>query len=130
LGAKGDLTTRLLDRLPPACGRRLVVIDAADPGNLPAVNLIDPATYGGSSHQVAAHLATVMAKAWPAWGHRIADVAHHAVLTLAATPGTTLADLPLLLTDTRWRDTVLATAARRLGPLDGRSLRQFWAAYD
>jgi hypothetical protein len=72
-----------------------------------------------------------MAKVWAQhWGRRTDDIARHAVLTLAHTPGTTLADLPLPLTDTGHRRRAVRAARARLGPAPGPTLEGFWDSYD
>ena len=61
---------------------------------------------------------SVMAKVWARWwGHRTADICHHALLTLAHIDGSTLAHLPRLLSDTAWR---AGARARRPGSWSAR----------
>jgi hypothetical protein len=128
--AKADLIRDILDRLPTGCGDRLVIIDPDETQAPPAINLLDPAV-GGSAHQRAAHIAAVMAKVWYRWwGHRTADIAHHALLTLALTPGATLAQVPRLLGDTRWRARRVAAVKRRIGAWEGATLAEFWDGYE
>jgi hypothetical protein len=128
--SKGDLIRDLLDRLPAGCGDRLVIIDPDEQHAPPALNLLDPAA--GSPHQIAAHVTSVMAKVWSRWwGHRTADIAYHAILTLAHLPGATLADLPRLLSDRAWRSRRVCTVIGRLG---GRAqqgtMAEFWEGFD
>lgn len=128
--AKADLVRDILDRLPANCADRLVIIDPDETTAPPAINLLDPAA-GGSPHQRAAHIASVMAKVWSRWwGHRTADIAHHALLTLAYTPGATLAQLPRLLSDTAWRTRRVAAVRRRLGMWEGATLGEFWDGFE
>lgn len=126
--AKGDFIRDLLDRLPQGCGDRLVIVDP-DTADLPAWNLLDPATVG-SPHLVAAHVVGVMARVWSRWwGHRTADIAHHGLLTLAHLPGATLADLPRLLSDRAWRTPRVARVLAQPGT--GQStLAEFWEGFD
>lgn len=128
---KGDLVRDVLDRLPATCGDRLVIIDPDEQDAPPALNLLQPGVGGGSPHEVAAHVTSVMAKVWSRWwGHRTADLAHHGLLTLAHLPGSTLADLPRLLVDRPWRIRVVSTVAAALGSLAARPLVDFWLGFD
>lgn len=129
---KGDLINDLLDRLPAECGDRLILIDPAEIDAPPALNLLDPVH--GTPHQVAAHVTAVMGQVWSRWwGHRTADIAHHALLTLAHLPGATLGQLPRLLSDGDWRaetvEKVKGIAARR-DPWQVQTLAEFWRAYE
>jgi hypothetical protein len=129
--AKGDLVTDLLDRLPAECGDRLVIIDPQERKAPPALNLLDPATSGGSPHHVAAHVTSVMAKVWSRWwGDRMSEVAYHGLLTLAHLPEATLADLPRLLGDRRWRTPRVRAVLAALGRWEGANLAEFWEGFD
>jgi hypothetical protein len=128
--AKGDLIRDLLDRLPASCGDRLVLIDPDEHDAPPAINLLDPTGHGGTPHEVAAALTAVMAKVWARWwGHRTADICYHGLLTLACLEGATLAQLPRLLSDARWRERRIAAATDRLGTWDGGTLAEFWDGF-
>src|SRR4051812_8622354 len=102
--AKGDLIRDLLDVLPTGCGDRLVIVDPDETQAPPAINLLDPKVHGGSPHDVAAHTTSVMSKVWSRWwGDRMTEFAYHGLLTLAYLPGSTIAQLPRLLSDAKWR---------------------------
>jgi hypothetical protein len=127
---KGDLINDILDRLPADCGDRLVIIDPHETQAPPALNLLAP-TPGFSPYDVAAHVSSVMAKVWSRWwGHRTADIAHHALLTLAHTEGSTLAHLPRLLSDTDWRAEKVAAVRTKVGPWEATTLGEFWDGYE
>jgi hypothetical protein len=129
--SKGDLIRDLLDRLPASCGRRLVLIDPDETDAPPAINLLDPQTAGASPYDVAAQISSVMSKVWSRWwGHRTADVAHHALLTLAHLPGATLAQLPRLLSDPQWRARQVRAVIGRLGAGQAGTLGEFWDGFD
>jgi hypothetical protein len=129
--AKGDLVRDLLDRLPAECGDRLVLIDPSEDKAPPALNLLDPAVSGGSAHHVAAHVSSVMARVWSRWwGDRMSEIAYHGLLTLAHLPGATLADLPRLLGDRRWRSPRVASVLDQLGSGQAGTLAEFWEAFD
>ncbi len=129
--AKGDLIRDLLDRLPKAAGDRLVLIDPDERQAPPAINLLDPAVHGGTPHDVAANLTAVMAKVWARWwGHRTADICYHALLTLAYLEGSTLAQLPRLLSDSKWRAERVTTVTNALKAWEGNTLGEFWEGFD
>lgn len=129
--AKGDLIRDLLGVLPADCGDRLVIIDPDETDAPPAINLLDPATHGGSPHDVASRVTSVMSKVWARWwGHRTADVCYHALLTLASFSGSTLAQLPRLLSDSRWRAGRVRSVVDRLDPWEGATLAEFWEGFD
>ncbi|MDG4764492.1 type IV secretory system conjugative DNA transfer family protein [Solwaraspora sp. WMMD406] len=129
--AKGDLIRDLLARLPKDCGDRLVLIDPDEHTAPPAINLLDPAVHGGSPHDVAANLTAVMAKVWSRWwGHRTADICYHGLLTLAHVEGATLAQLPRLLSDSKWRTSRVNTATSKLNAWEGNTLGEFWEGFN
>lgn len=117
---KGDLVTDVLTRLPQDRGTRVVVLDPSDPAPV-GFNPIDGGAVGvdGVLH--------VLRSVWSdSWGPRLNDVLHAGLLTLAASPGQTLAELPLLLGDAAFRRPLVARAmqADRLG------LGTFWPWFD
>jgi hypothetical protein len=129
--AKGDMVRDLLDVLPRSCGSRLVLVDPEEVTAVPAINLVDPDTHGGSAHDVAAHITAVMAKVWSRWwGDRMTEFAYHGLLTLAYLPGSTLAHLPRLLSDTRWRSGRVRAVVDRLGVWEAGTLAEFWEGFN
>lgn len=125
---KGDFARDLLERLPASVAHRLVIIDPDEREAPPALNLFD---LGDDPESVADQLVGVMAKVWAQyWGPRTDDLARHAVLTLAHLPGATLADLPILVTDSAYRNTVLRRVKRTADPAQAAGLEAFWAWYD
>lgn len=129
--AKGDLIRDLLDVLPASSGDRLVIVDPDERSAPPAINLLDPAVHGGTAHDVAAAVTSVMSKVWARWwGHRTADICYHGLLTLAHLPGSTLAQLPRLLSDSTWRAKQVQAATNRLGAWEGNTLGEFWEGFD
>jgi len=129
--AKGDLIRDLLDVLPRECGDRLVVVDPDETMAPPAINLLDPAVHGGSPHDVAAHITSVMSKVWSRWwGDRMTEFAYHGLLTLAYLPGATLAQLPRLLSDARWRAGRVKAVTDQLGAWEASTLAEFWDGFN
>jgi hypothetical protein len=129
--AKGDLIRDLLDRMPESAGDRLVLIDPDERHAPPAINLLDPAVHGGTPHDVAANLTSVMSKVWARWwGHRSADICYHALLTLAHLEGSALAQLPRLLSDSEWRAARVKTVTNAIKAWEGNTLGEFWEGFD
>ena len=129
--AKGDLIRDLLDVLPAGCGDRLVIVDPDETTAPPAINLLDPAVHGGSPHEVAAHITSVMAKVWSRWwGDRMTEFAYHGLLTLAYLPGTTIAQLPRLLSDARWRAGRVTAVTDALDAWEAGTLAEFWDGFN
>lgn len=122
LDPKGDMVTGLLERLPAAVAGRLVLIDPAETEAPAALNILD-----GANPEVAAdQVVSVFRRIWAAWwGPRMDDILRCACLTLARVPGSTLADIPALLTEPPVR-AALAGAAAEHDPY----LRGFWRWYD
>jgi len=118
---KGDLVHDLLARMPePALGR-LVLIDPEETEAPPALNVLGGEPAEMAVDQVVSVFARIFA-AW--WGPRTDDVLRSACATLRRLPGATLADVPVLLHDARWRAPLVAGLSERSG------LKGFWAAYD
>jgi len=118
---KGDLVEDLLARLPERALERLVLIDPKETEAPPALNVLD-----GEPAEVAVdHVVSVFARIFSAWwGPRTEDVLRSACATLRRLPGATLADVPVLLTDRRFRAPLVAGLSERSG------LKGFWDAYD
>jgi hypothetical protein len=117
---KGDLVTDVLARLSADQRQRVVVLDPADRAPV-GFNPLDggPVGIDGVLH--------VLRSIWSnAWGPRLGDVLLAGLLTLAATPGHSLAELPLLLTEAGFRRPLVARAVAddRLG------LGSFWPWYE
>ncbi|WP_178387595.1 type IV secretory system conjugative DNA transfer family protein [Actinomyces oris] len=82
---------------------------------------------GGASPELVADtvLATLKGVFAESWGVRVEQVLSAALVTLARTPGATLVDLPLLLTNPAYRQRLIATSGA-----DPLGTGQFWAAYE
>ena len=138
---KTDLVADILARIPASRARDVVVIDptssrpvginplaraqTARSGALSPVGGGVPG--GGVSPELVADtvLATFKGVFAESWGVRVEQVLSAALVTLARTPGATLVDLPLLLTNTAYRQRL--SAASGADPL---GTGQFWAAYE
>ena len=82
---------------------------------------------GGASPELVADtvLATLKGVFAESWGVRVEQVLSAALLTLARTPGATLVDLPLVLTNAAYRQRLVAASGA-----DPLGTGQFWAAYE
>lgn len=82
---------------------------------------------GGASPELVADtvLATFKGVFAESWGVRVEQVLSAALVTLARTPGATLVDLPLVLTNAAYRQRLLAASGA-----DPLGTGQFWAAYE
>jgi hypothetical protein len=74
----------------------------------------------GSRALAAAGLVETFRKIWPDdWGPRLEHLLRNVVFTLLETPGSTLGDIPALLTDRDYRDSLV-------GELENDVVRDFW----
>lgn len=121
LDAKGQLTDQILARYPQSRIDDLVVIDSnsqAPVGINPFAARLEPAL-------IADQLLGIFSKLYSdSWGPRTSDVLGAALLTLARTPGTSLASLPLILTQEGYRRKLVGAIDDPLGVGD------FWAWYE
>lgn len=119
---KGDLVDDVLKRLPERRVNDVIVLDPADrnrpvPFNVMADAHRDPEL---ASDQILA----VFHKLWREyWGPRTQDYLHSGLLTMCREKGSTLIDLPLLLTHDEFR-------RRAVSQLDDPMLLHFWSAYE
>lgn len=119
---KGDLAHDVLDRLPKRRLRDLVLLDPNDAKRPVGFNVLAQA--GATPEMAADQVVAIFRQLYSAfWGPRTDDILRAALLTLLREPGMTLAEVPLLLTDERFR--------RRLtGTLDDYVLEGFWGWYE
>ncbi len=133
LDPKGDLIGDVLARLPADAAARLVLIDPGETLAPAALNVLDAT--GRSPELVTDRVVGVFARLYAAyWGPRIEDVLRCACLTLTRQPPpapgrqsgqvATLADIPRLLSNPRYRQLLTAQITDQTG------LGGFWAWYD
>ena len=138
---KTDLVADILARIPEQRRDDVVVIDptssrpvginplarvqTARSGALSPVGGGAPG--GGASPELVADtvLATFKGVFAESWGVRVEQVLAAALVTLARTPGATLVDLPLVLTNAAYRQRLIAASGA-----DPLGTGQFWAAYE
>jgi hypothetical protein len=121
---RGDLVGEVLARVPDDRLDDVVVIDPTDDApvgiNPLAAPDVDP-------ELKVDHIVTVFKGLFAeTWGPRTQDILTSGLLTLAATPGMTLAALPLLFNDDEFRAPLVDEALGR----DRIALRSFWAWFD
>ncbi|WP_143222867.1 type IV secretory system conjugative DNA transfer family protein [Actinomyces oris] len=137
---KTDLVADILARIPEQRRDDVVVIDPTSSRPV-GINPLArtqtarsvPSSSGsgvpgsGASPELVADtvLATLKGVFAESWGVRVEQVLSAALVTLARTPGATLVDLPLLLTNTAYRQRLITTAGA-----DPLGTGQFWAAYE
>ena len=137
---KTDLVADILARIPEQRRDDVVVIDPtssrpvginplarAQAARSGALSSGGGVLGGGASPELVADtvLATFKGVFAESWGVRVEQVLAAALMTLARTPEATLVDLPLLLTNTAYRQRLIAASGA-----DPLGTGQFWAAYE
>lgn len=120
---KGDLIEDVLQRVPANRLDDVVILDPTDI-EMP-VGLNPLAREGHSAELVADQLLGVLHTLYASsWGPRTSDILMSALLTLTRTSGASLVNLPILLTDARYR-------RRIIGSIDDPiALGPFWAQFE
>jgi len=117
LDPHGDLASRVLAHVPEERRADLIDFDPAD-RNVPynPLRVSDPSR----RYLVSSGLISAFRKVWSeSWGPRMEHILRHALLTLCEFPGSTLLDLPRLLTDPAFRRGVV-------GRVTDPQVREFW----
>ena len=124
---KTDLVADILARIPAQRRDDVVVIDPTSSRPVGINPLARAQTACGASPELVADtvLATFKGVFAESWGVRVEQVLSAALVTLARTPGATLVDLPLLLTNAAYRQRLIAASGA-----DPLGTGQFWAAYE
>ncbi len=114
---RGDVVRDILDRIPDHRRDDVVLLDPSD--DVAPVGL---QVLGGRDADVAVDALVHLMRSMFAssWGPRTQDVLHASLLTLARSPGMTMVELPRLLTDARFRATVIGTTR------DDLAIGPFW----
>lgn len=121
---KSDLIEATLARISPERAEDVVLIDPSDPAER-VVGLNPLAAVGRPPELVADQLLGLWRSLYAdSWGPRLADILGSSLLTLARTPGMTIAALPALLTNKSFRRRIVSKVSDPLG------LGPFWAAYE
>lgn len=117
---KGDLVEDILARIPDGLEQQVDLLDPLDPSP-PGLNVLE----GSDPDLVTDQLVGIFRRVYEKfWGPRTDDILRAALLTLLASgQKATLADVPRLLADERFRNTVLAELDDPVG------LEPFWDWY-
>lgn len=116
---KGDLVDDLLARIPAGREKDVDLLDPLDPAP-PGLNVLDSPDRDLGVDQLVGIFRRVFDRYW---GPRTDDILRAALLTLTiAAPGTTLADVPRLLTDRDWQNELA-------GKVNDPVLEPFWEWY-
>jgi hypothetical protein len=105
LDPHGDLAAKVRSQVPEERVRDLIDFDPAErPIGYNPLRAPDPSR----RYLVASGVISAFRKVWSeSWGPRMEHILRHALLTLAEFPGSTLLDLPRLLTDQPFRRSVI-----------------------
>ena len=118
---KGDLIADVLARVPDSRRDDVVLLDPSDSAPVG----LNPLAANGPADLIADQLLTIFARLHSdSWGPRLAELLHTALLTLARTPAMSLAALPPLLTNDRFRRRIVGALDDPLG------VSPIWAAYE
>lgn len=120
---KGDLIVDILDRLPQDAAGRVVLIDPQETGQQATMNILG--SKDDDADLVVDNLIGIFSRIFGAyWGPRTDDVLRSACLTLMKRPPATLADVPRILSDAKFR----APFKERIGIAS--ELKGFWDWYE
>ena len=124
LDPKGELVHGLLERIPRDRLEDVVLISPDELDYSVGINPLEVSP-GDDPDLVADNLLTIFKRIYERyWGPRTDDVLKAAILTLLRRPGSTLAHVPLLLTDPAFRSSALAEAH------DVFALDTFWSWFN
>lgn len=121
---KGDLVSAILERLPQKAIHRTCLLNPDDPEASVGLNVLQ----GEDPDLVVDHIVSVFRRIYEhSWGPRTDDIMRAACLTLIETPGTTLAEIPILLTHREIRHELRFRRRSYAGLGD---LGNFWDQYE
>ncbi len=124
LDPKGDLVQSVLERMPSERRGDVIVLDPADTSRPVGLNPLESVDEDHAEVVVENLVGLFKSLYRNSWGPRLDDILRAALLTLAGTKGTTLCEVPLILTDPGYR-------RRLVGRLDDPvGLESFWGWYE
>lgn len=124
LDPKGDLVTSILERFPEHRKKDVIVLDPADTSQPVGLNPLQSA-HGVSAEVIVENLVGMFKSLYSySWGPRLDDVLRAALLTLAGAEGTTLCEVPLILTNPSYRRKLVGNLDDPVG------LESFWGWYE
>jgi hypothetical protein len=124
LDPKSDLVQSVLERMPAKRRNDVIVLDPADSSWPVGLNPLQSVN-ADNAETVCENLTGLFKSLNPhSWGPRLDDIIRAALLTVALSEGTTLCEVPLILTDPSYR-------RRLVGALDDPvGLESFWGWYE
>jgi hypothetical protein len=122
--AKGDLARAFLLALPPALSERLCLVDLANDDLVVGINPLEAHSEEERERVADDTLSIFKRRFYRFWGPQTDDLFKGALRTLLLVPGSTLLELPLLLTDPAFRAKYLREVR------DPVALGPFWQRYD
>lgn len=121
---KATLVSDILERLPKERDEDVVILDPSQAGQTISINPFDLVKFGVPAELVADMLLGVFQEIFEeSWGIYTQDILSHSFHTLAKIDGSTLIDLPKLLTNKAFRHDLLKTISDPF-------LLDFWQGYD
>ncbi len=109
----GDLSDDILNRIPKERIGDVVYFNPADLDYPVGFNPLEKVPYE-KQHLIVSGIISVFRKIWTEfWGPRLEHILRHSLFTLLDYPGSTLLDLPRLLTDVGFRREVLSHVRQR-----------------
>lgn len=121
---KGDLVSAILERLPTRALNRTCLLNPDDPETSVGLNVLQ----GDDPDLVVDHIVSVFRRIYEhAWGPRTDDIMRAACLTLIEIPGSTIAEVPVLLTHREIRHAIRFRRKSYEGLGD---LGNFWDQYE
>lgn len=115
----GDLADNILSYVPEERMEDVIYFNPSDTKYPIAFNPLEE-TRSEQRYLVASGLISIFKKIWPDyWGPRLEHILRYSLLTLLEYPGSTLLDLPRLLTDVTFREAVLKS-------VKDQHVRDFW----
>lgn len=124
LDPKGDLVQAVLERVPDRRRNDVIVLDPADTSRPVGLNPLESIDDDHAEVVVENLVGLFKSLYRHSWGPRLDDILRAALLTLASAKGSTLCEVPLILTDPGYR-------RRLVGRLDDPiGLETFWGWYE
>src|SRR5580704_4328837 len=115
----GDIATEIADSVPPELTGKAVYFDPADLSHPIGFNPVERVPIDQRPLR-AAHIIATFEHRWrDSWGPRMSYILQNAVRLLLDAPGVTLLGLPRLLTDEKYRATLLKSCADPV-------IRRYW----
>jgi hypothetical protein len=124
LDPKGDLLQAVLERVPDHRRDDVIVLDPADSSRPVGLNPLQSVDEDHAEVVVENLVGLFKSLYRHSWGPRLDDILRAALLTLARTKGTTLCEVPLILTDPAYRRRVVGRLDDPIG------LESFWGWYE